>query len=1159
MTLNILMGRAEHDMRGDMLVDIQKHLQKNASLTIYYIVPNHVKFDSEVDVLQRFSVINGHSQAQRYSQSRLQVYSLTRLAWALMKNTPTKQPETVSTAGLFMLVTDILREKASQLPVFARLQAKSGFVTALVAQLIELRVSRISPQDLLDIVAKSADNIFLRQTLNAKLRDLAIVAEAFEQKLGQQRITAQESLLHFVGELNDLELSNTMFYFDGFNGFTSAEQAVVNALIARYPVTIALLGDISKLGTQQAGDVFFKPMTTAQQLIAWASSNQQSVNTRSASTLRKLSSANYQVLSAWEKLGEYRSFQVTDDKTAFKAFVAETPIVEIQEVARRIRRALQQDPSLHLRDILILARDLGPYRSHIPAVMAAFELPFFLDTDVTMMNHPLVELILTLLSPQKFNYQNVLAILKTGLLCPTIDGKSVASDEFFDIVGYLDNYLYAYRPYESTWRRFDRPFQLFQVTRDNDETEISQDQKINQRLEFLRRFVVKSFDQLDDGLKKATTFRQAATALIEWLQKNHVVDVLINQRDNLMAQGDLVHAQQHDEVWQMFSQTLDDMVSFKGDDDFVLTDMVDILVAGFSGAKFSGIPNSLDQLTISEAGIVQSTSYRELFFIGGTRQNLPAQTKTTALINDAERTMVMPDLQSGDQPRYLQNTAQQQMAEENLLFYGSLMSATDHITLSYPILDSSGQIAEMSPFFKRLVDTFSIEVITVSGQPVSSSALIKHYIGTPQTTLSELVKILPVARQTSAFKSLKSLLETTVKSRLTRVFSAPNYQNKPVQLRPEFVAALFGEQLNVSISQLESYYHNPYAYFLQYGLHLKERTTNTLDVAQTGTLYHAIFEKVLAHLIQNNLSLRDLTSDDIKHLVSKQMGQLMTSPVFEILTENGKMRATSEYLTRVSDILLLNLQAAARENTSRPLAVEQLFGFPKASLPALQLPKIHVRGKLDRLDLQDSAGEFGTIIDYKSNGKLFSWAQAYDGLQMQLLTYWDAAQQSANQLGFDKVGGAFFAKIVPDKTSLTSSTDIDALLEGRILPENFKYRGLFISDSAYVDALADIEPSEKSPHYPLARLKNGDLGKSGVDAVSPEEFEALLKRNRQNIVTAGQQILAGHFPLSPVEGGLTYSPYLDIMRFDRALGDRYREQTTGDKNRILELLKDEDE
>ncbi|WP_419776626.1 hypothetical protein, partial [Leuconostoc suionicum] len=78
----------------------------------------------------------------------------------------------------------------------------------------------------------------------------------------------------------------------------------------------------------------------AQQLIAWASNNHQSVNTRSASSLRNLSSANEQVLSAWEKLGEYRSFQATDNNiTALQAFAAETPIVEIQEVARRIRRA----------------------------------------------------------------------------------------------------------------------------------------------------------------------------------------------------------------------------------------------------------------------------------------------------------------------------------------------------------------------------------------------------------------------------------------------------------------------------------------------------------------------------------------------------------------------------------------------------------------------------------------------------------------------------------------------------------------------------------------------------------------------------------------------------------------------------------------------------
>nr|MWN21470.1 hypothetical protein [Leuconostoc lactis] len=70
---------------------------------------------------------------------------------------------------------------------------------------------------------------------------------------------------------------------------------------------------------------------------------------------------------------------------------------------------------------------------------------------------------------------------------------------------------------------------------------------------------------------------------------------------------------------------------------------------------------------------------------------------------------------------------------------------------------------------------------------------------------------------------------------------------------------------------------------------------------------------------------------------------------------------------------------------------DYLDSFPvKGALPALEFSgrrgPIKVRGKIDRLDRQDPNGVFGTIIDYKSNGKQFDWAQAFDGLQMQLLT-----------------------------------------------------------------------------------------------------------------------------------------------------------------------------
>ncbi len=67
-------------------------------------------------------------------------------------------------------------------------------------------------------------------------------------------------------------------------------------------------------------------------------------------------------------------------------------------------------------------------------------------------------------------------------------------------------------------------------------------------------------------------------------------------------------------------------------------------------------------------------------------------------------------MQEAGTTKYLQNTAQQQMAEENLLFYGALATTTSGVTFSYPILDATGKISEISPFFKRLIDTFDITI-----------------------------------------------------------------------------------------------------------------------------------------------------------------------------------------------------------------------------------------------------------------------------------------------------------------------------------------------------------------------------------------------------------------------------------------------------------------
>lgn len=1172
MSLTVYMNTAKADLRDALLTDIKQEQQSKQNLTVYYIVPNHVKFDSEVDVLRRFAIKSGiNPDNQFYAQSRLQVYSLTRLTWALLKDWSGTQPDILQNTGLFIMISNILDEYADKLPMFARMQSKNGFVSTLVNQILELRSSHISPQDLLSILNhETTDQTFLKQTLSGKLRDLAIVADALNQKIDNQYITTQEILPFFATQLSQHKLENVAFYFDGFNGFTSAEMQVMSELIKHYTVKIALFGNLERLGKQQPGDLFFKPMTTAQQLAALVKNSNQPVNFKQSHTTRQLSESIRKLLTTWEYVGEYREYIPDTVDQPFQLFSAENTTVEIEEVARKIRQLLVADSNLKLRDILILSRDLTPYVAYIPEIFKTFGLPYFLDIDQKMTNHPLVELIFNLLRPsnERFQYQQIMSILKTSLLRPFVNDSLVSEDEFFDIVSYLDNYVYANQPYEKKWRQLDEPFILFDIkeTVDNDDVNIlNGDATVNNRLAFIRQFIVEAFDKLDSLFSQSKTMRQASTNLLVWLQEFHVTDALLQQRDLLIEVGDLSNAKKGEEVWNMLTKTLDDIVNINGEEPFTLETFKIILNAGFEGATFSGIPNNLDSISISEAGIVQSNRYRYLFFIGGTRNNLPAQLKSRALINDSERLLVQPELQKISSPKYLQNTAQQQMAEENLLFYGALASVTDNVILSYPILDKTGQIAEMSPYFKRLVTVFGVKANKVMAVPETSDTLLKQYVGSVKATLSALSKLAVSERNTPAFIALKNIISQQNQQRLDLVLSAPKYKNQTVTLKPEFVKALFGDQLNISISQLESYYNNPLQYFLQYGLQLKPREENTFNIAQTGTFYHSVFELVLEQIIQQNRSLRDVTDVDLQKMVIDSAHLVLENPIYQLLKQSGKKRAIADYITQISVLLVKNMQRAARVNQGRPIAVEQLFGFPDStSLPALKMMtsngKINLRGKIDRVDVQDKASEFGTIIDYKSNGKKFDWAQAFDGRQMQLLTYWQAAQLATEKLGLAAIGGAFYAKISPEKSTIKEfKGDVESLLSGEIRAETFKYRGLFISESEYVDSLQSIEPGETSPFYQLRRKKTDGQLYADSDVIDPDEFELLLMRNQFNIKRAGDLILTGQFPLLPTLGSLQYTPYLDILRFDRALGDQYQIATPRKKSDILKLLKQAEE
>ena len=113
MSLGFILGKASTDRQAVLLEEISKCQKEDPKAKIYYLVPNHIKFDSEVRILEHLAKQN--EAHDLFATTALQVLSFSRLAWYFMKDSPEYQAPRLSQAGANMLVYKILREQKEKL------------------------------------------------------------------------------------------------------------------------------------------------------------------------------------------------------------------------------------------------------------------------------------------------------------------------------------------------------------------------------------------------------------------------------------------------------------------------------------------------------------------------------------------------------------------------------------------------------------------------------------------------------------------------------------------------------------------------------------------------------------------------------------------------------------------------------------------------------------------------------------------------------------------------------------------------------------------------------------------------------------------------------------------------------------------------------------
>jgi ATP-dependent helicase/nuclease subunit B len=1203
-TLGFVLGTRAMNHEQVMVEQLAAQM-KNATAKdrFFYLVPNHIKFETEINVLAGLRKLAGFDSAQRFASEKLQVLSFSRLAWFLLRDTPAFQTPRISKIGMTMLASQVAQEHADELHLYASEIKRPGFIQKLTEQLEELKSANISADDfstILDQIQQDQSSGANRVWLT-KMHDVEVIYHAYEEQLRQNFLGNNELYLQLVQYLqtND-EVHHMHFFIDRFAQFTASEQRIVDALIENGAATMVSLvldrgypdqnhPNPSELPAEN--DLFYSSAMVYRRLwkLAQAKPQQIKLQTNVWFATKPRVNSDLQTVDRYFKRyaeGPVAAMDTAElkDPSAIQFYTMANRREELEKVATQIRQ-LVASGKYRYRDFLVLTRHLDGYQNMITPIFAKNQVPVFDDHERKMDQHPLVILLSTLFTVEQRGYQlaDIMQLLKTWLLVPRLStGDLMSIHDFQEAVFVTENWCLkqAIRG-KQAWVN-DKWIAKVWTVKDSEVTRkgaSSRVDKLNHQLSIVRNYVANTIVPFFEQLKQVTSGRELATVLFDFLQQNGVTERL-HQWQQYQSTRDLDLARRPQQVWEKFCQILQEYVEILGNDqlseeniDNYLDEFNEIIQAGFSAAQYSQIPATLDQVVVSETGIVQSQNKKVVFMIGSTDDVMPEVRENNGLLTDQDKQILAPYLDADYQ--YLPADMVTELNNEPFVHYLGMLSARDQLIFTAPQATNDDKELTISPYMRDLANYLQQPIINsplVTSKAGQQSA--EQFISSPEASLSQLVRVgrqirddqktassvakLPstwkkverdlilLARQWQASPSTDDqALGNKLHQRLELVTQGFNYHNVVDDIGATLAQALYlhtapneaqHRVLYASISQLQNFYVNQYEYFLKYGLRLQKRDRLEMSPDRIGTFFHKAMETFINNTNQQQISLKKLATDTqhLKEFINEalQVAEENQPDLTRLTESSAQAKFQYQQLRTIVTTMLETMCQQAQYTNAQPFKTEAQFGRIGApnqvNLKALNYPlasgdRIYLRGRIDRIDrlpkdqLSDlpKPSDFLTVVDYKSSNHTFDLTSAYYGISLQLLTYLNGLQSNLQELDEPtaRLAGALYLHLSNPKFDWKRNQHKE--LEELQLSSH-EYKGILLNEPAVLDSLDQKLQDNQSVLYPLKVTKKGGISaKKDALLVTPDQLRWLQEWNKQLIIGAGNKILEGQVKLNP--------------------------------------------
>jgi len=1002
------------------------------------VVPKQLTLETELSLLKGLNL---------QGSFRLRVLSPERLCAMIFSAAGYPEGARIDERGRVMLLSKALKELRGKLTLYRGAEARRGFVLRAAKQLEQFRQAGVSPDEL----SRSAEST--GGALKLKLQDMARILEAYAAALEGRFQDGEAEFLLAAERAGDAAfLADASLWFYGFDLMPPTMHALIAAIAKHTDATVLLPLD----GDERARDRdLFRPLDASmQRLIKDARGKNAAVARESvegpdprAEELRHLG----------RELFCHPAHPHPERPRHVQLYEARNPRDEARFAAALVRR-LARTRMWRYNDIRVLCPGMDAYREPLREAFAACGVPIFLSEGRPCSRHALVECLLTALKliSGGFRDGDLFAFLSTGY-----------PDLSPDDADRLKNYITGYGV---------RAGSFFKPLRRGPEALVS-------ALEPLRRRAMEPVVRLRSALREAKDLRGQLTAVFSFLEDIEGYEKGVERQRRLAGEGLFELAGEEAQVWNRLLGALDQMDALMGGAKLKISELADRLSESLDASVVKPLPQSGDAVYAQDLTRLSMLPAKAVLVLGqvdraaGAPEGLLTDRQVEALSEAAGK--------------YVGPTAAD--ASRSRLFYikAGIEMATDYVLVSFPLSGIDDAAERPGPVVRQLREIFP--GLRARGGVGGDERADEVLYEAPRAALRQIALALSEGalsrEQRRALQALSAI--PAAREGLRRLSGALKLRSAADRLRPDTARQIYRGLQRASVSRLESFALCPFKHFVRYGLSPVVVEPYALTPRDEGVFFHDAVRGFLARAMDGEGFDPERAEARMDGIAEALLAPMREGPLGQSAVSLAEERRLKGVARTAAKLIAEQLE----RSRFRPVGLELRFG-PEDGDAALLVGSgadCALYGSIDRVDEWEEGGKYLRILDYKRGARAFNLAEAYCGLQLQLLIYLAAAARKRGGVP----AGAFYFRL-DEGYVLTQQTDPAAVDELRhkelrmegLLPDDDRLREAMSPDcerffktrgfSANTDAIARL-----ARHALLMAGKHVDGIRSGEAAPSP--------------------------------------------------------------------------